>query len=131
MSNPQVIHNSGNNEWFTPRPIIECARRVMGSIDLDPASCDKANETVKATTYYTMQHNGLERTWHGNVWLNPPYGRALLTPFVDKLCKSLPDITQACVLVNNATETQWFNKLAIRADALCLIQRRIRFDTPD
>lgn len=50
---PHVAHNSGNNEWYTPEKFIEAARTVMGSIDTDPASCALANETVKATCYYS------------------------------------------------------------------------------
>lgn len=62
-----------SNEWYTPAKYIEAARQVMGSIDLDPASCALANETVKATTYYAKEQDGLSLPWYGNVWLNPPY----------------------------------------------------------
>src|SRR6202035_1782424 len=64
-----------SNEWYTPSKYIEAARRVMGSIDLDPASCELANRTVQATRYYSEQDNGLLHSWHGNVWLNPPFGK--------------------------------------------------------
>lgn len=64
-----------SNEWYTPSRYIEAARKVMGEIDLDPASCEIANRTVKATRYYAQAENGLMQPWYGRVWLNPPYGR--------------------------------------------------------
>ena len=41
---------SGNNEYYTPGQFIEAAREVMGEIDLDPASCALAQETVRANS---------------------------------------------------------------------------------
>lgn len=35
-----------SNEWYTPAFIIKSAHDVMGGIDLDPASCERANETL-------------------------------------------------------------------------------------
>src|SRR2546427_12378186 len=64
-----------SNEWYTPSKYIEAAREVMGSIDLDPASCELANRSVKASRYYTKEDNGLMHPWWGNVWLNPPFGK--------------------------------------------------------
>lgn len=86
---PHVAHNSGNNEWYTPPEYIEAARRVMGAIDLDPASSAVANQTVRATTYYTATDDGLTRPWHGRVFLNPPYSGDLVGRFATRTVDAL------------------------------------------
>jgi hypothetical protein len=63
---------TGDNEWFTPVEHIERARRVLGEIDVDPASHIQAQKRVKATQYFTQSDDGLKREWRGKVWLNPP-----------------------------------------------------------
>jgi len=128
---PHVAFNSGNNEWYTPKEYIESAREAMGSIDLDPATSEIAQETVGAKEYYTAETNGLDKTWHGNVWMNPPYSSELITRFIDKLIEQLPNIQQAVVLVNNATETEWFNKLIKHSTAVCFPRSRVKFYMPD
>ena len=57
--------------------------------------------------------------------MNPPYQTALLQKFADKLTDSTFD--QAIVLVNNATETAWFEKLVSNASAIVFHKGRIRF----
>jgi ParB family chromosome partitioning protein len=132
---PHVSNNSGNNEWYTPPEYIEAAREVMGRIYLDPASSDIANETVKATKFYTAENSGLAEgvVWRGNVWMNPPYSADLIAEFCSKL-KTHVDrkhVRQAIVLVNNATETQWFADLIGVASAVCFPRKRVRFLGPE
>lgn len=55
-----ITNNSGNQEHYTPVRFIDSAREVMGSIDLDPASNNIANEWIKATTFYTLENQGLK-----------------------------------------------------------------------
>jgi hypothetical protein len=124
-----MSNNSGNNEWYTPGCYIESARTVMGSINLDPASSVIANEAVKAETIYTAEENGLEQKWFGNIWMNPPYAQPLIQQFCEKLATE--NYNQAIVLVNNATETKWGNRLLKLASAVCFPKGRIRFVAPD
>lgn len=127
----QPMQGSDAVEWYTPRQYIEAARRVMGSIDTDPASNDFANKTVKAATYYTAQNSGLDQDWFGNVWLNPPYG-GIAAEFIAHLLQQYEDgnVKQAVVLVNaNSTDTQWFQPLFDHF--LCFTNHRIDFTSPD
>lgn len=125
--NPHVSNNSGENEWYTPVEFVDAARKVMGDIDLDPASCEVANKTVKAKTIFTIANDGLSQKWYGNVWLNPPYASDLIGKFANKTAESKKDINQAIVLVNNATETQWFNTLIEVASAIVFPKSRVKF----
>lgn len=122
-----VSNNSGENEWYTPPQYIEAAREVMGSIDLDPASCAKANETVQAEAYFTVQENGLQQEWYGNVWLNPPYAQPLISQFSAAVVSKRDEYDAACVLVNNATDTEWLQAMLEICDAACFVKKRIKF----
>ena len=135
-----------SNEWYTPAKYIEAAREVMGSIDLDPASCELANRTVKATTYYTQEQNGLLLPWYGNIWLNPPYSNpagarnvnfrggnlsGYTKPFMLKLMHhfSRGEIQQAIVCVNADTCRTWFQPLW--NGLLCFPSPQVEFLRPD
>ena len=124
---PHVSNNSGENEWYTPPCYIESARFVMGSIDTDPATSEKANQTVNAKTYYTKETNGLVKEWTGNVWLNPPYAQPLISDFADAVVNKRTEYNQAIILVNNATDTQWLNKMMNICDCICFIVGRVKF----
>jgi len=130
LKKPVQSNNSGNNDWHSPSDIIEAARDTMGSIDTDPASSEIANKTVKAAVYYTEQTNGLDKTWGGNVWMNPPYNQPLIEQFTEKFVNELPNIKAGIVIVNNATETKWFTNLSAKASAICLVAGRVKFLEP-
>ena len=124
-----ISQNTGHFEWYTPSDIIEAARRVMGRIDLDPASCEAANEVVRAKQFYTKEDNGLEQEWRGKVWMNPPYKQPLVADFCDKVIHHFlrGEVTEAIVLVNNATDVGWFQRAAEHAHGICLTLGRVSF----
>lgn len=125
--------NTGDMEGYTPAEYVEAARRTMGSIDVDPASHERAQIVVQAATYYTAKDDGLTKEWIGNVFLNPPYNSGLIEKFIAKLFDELrAGRTRAAILLtNNNTDTRWFHDAANMATALCLTKGRISFYKPD
>jgi phage N-6-adenine-methyltransferase len=127
-----VSNNGGEGDWYTPAVYVDAARDVLGGIDLDPASTAEANEVIRASTFYTAAEDGLTREWLGRVWMNPPYSQ----PLIERFCSKLADtydaeaVSAACALVNNATETGWFQTLSLYASALCFPRGRVRFWHP-
>jgi ParB family chromosome partitioning protein len=123
----KAMVSSQSNEWYTPERYIEAARSVLGSVDLDPASCESANAVVKANAYYTMEEDGLNKPWRGKVWLNPPYGD-LGPKFVAKLIHEYEsgNVTEAVLLVNShCTDTKWFEPLF--GYPVCFTNHRSKF----
>jgi len=120
---------SGENEWFTPARYVEAARRVLGTIDLDPATHPAAQQTIQASQFYTRADDGLSLAWHGRVWLNPPYAQPLISQFVEKLVTDYAsgDVTEAVMLTHNYTDTAWFHLAEATAALLCFTKGRIRF----
>ncbi|MBN1580527.1 MAG: hypothetical protein JXA89_07470, partial [Anaerolineae bacterium] len=117
------------DEWYTPGHYIALVKKVMGGIDLDPASCQAANQVVGATLFYDKEANGLVEPWSGRVWLNPPYSHP--DPFVQRAIVEFErgEIAQAMILLNNATETTWFQSLIAHYPA-CFPSQRIQFWHP-
>ena len=126
-----VANNSGNNEWYTPAPFIEAARAVMGGIDLDPASSEAANATVNAGQIFTAENDGLAQDWPvGRIWMNPPYAQPLIGQFASKFAAEIRRGSEGIVLVNNGTETGWFQEMAAECSAICFPKSRVRFLDP-
>jgi phage N-6-adenine-methyltransferase len=120
---------AGDNEWLTPVRYVTLARAALGSIDLDPASTEKANEIVKAARIFTKEDDGLKQEWHGRVWLNPPYSQPLITQFISKMVTEYKAgrVTASVVLTHNYTDTNWFHEGVSAANAICFTLGRVPF----
>lgn len=122
------VNARGDYEWYTPPKYVEAARKVLGVIDLDPASSETANERIGARFILTQSDDGLTCPWYGRVWLNPPYG-GLQADFTIKLLAEYEagNVTEAILLVNaNSTDTRWFSGLWNHT--LCFTDHRINFE---
>jgi len=130
-SNDKSKRDSDN--WHTPNDVVDAARNVMGSIDLDPFSSSEANTRIKAKTFYTKDDDALTRDWEGDtVFINPPYGRGVMPKAADKIIEQYQAgaFKQGILLMNNTTDTTYFHKLRRIANAVCFTEGRIAFVSP-
>lgn len=121
-----VLTSQATTQWYTPAWIIALARETMGGIDLDPASCALAQETVQAARWYDEVGDGYGRQWQGRVFLNPPFSdtprwvRRLGAAYADG------DVIQAVLLVNSAPGYSWWESLW-RVYPVCMLAKRVAF----
>lgn len=129
-----------SNAWFTPEKYIDSARKALGgTINLDPFSSLEANKIVKAEKYFIETDNAFAQKWSGRkgasrkVWMNPPYSGKLCSLAVSKFIEeyNIGSFTEGIFVVNNATETKWFQEALKKASAICFTGHRISFWNAD
>lgn len=145
-----VKHSSETSEQFTPVRIIEMCRKVLGTIDLDPASCELANTRVKAKSIFTAKDGeGLatfEQKWHGNVFMNPPGGQGVVMSgsgyrsnpalFWAKLMHAwhVEQTVNAAIVLGFTMEVLQSSQSVVEYPMLrfplCIPSKRIAFDVP-
>lgn len=130
LTDPKIAAN--DCEWYTPPKYTAMVKRVFGeTIHLDPASCIKANQFVKADVFYTKEQDGLKEDWNfaSNIFLNPPY--KTMAPWVNKLTHFVyRNYKPAILLANSCTDTDWFHGLISQeaiAPMVCFVKHRIKF----
>lgn len=132
MKNHQLINQtSGEQEYFTPMPIVDAARRVMGSINLDPASSTLVNERIRAGAIFTKNYDGLKQEWFGNVWVNHPFGRRENPLWVRKMVVEYNrmDVLAITCITFAATSEEWFQPLMEYPQ--CYLTPRTNYYLPD
>lgn len=125
------------DSWFTPPEYLDSVRLVMGGIDLDPFTSETANEIVRAAHIFTIDRSAFDHGWNVGrdvrVFMNPPYSAGLcgraINRFIDQYAAG--NFAEGIVLVNNATDTRWFNALVKYCDAICFTDHRISFWNAD
>lgn len=120
------LMTSESQEWYTPEDFVALVRQVLGTIDVDPASCAAAQAVVQADDWYDETADGLAQLWFGTVYLNPPYGRDI-GEWVEKLIGEYKRnlVSEAILLTPARTDTEWFRLL--RTYPRCFVSGRLKF----
>lgn len=122
------------DDWYTPIEIIEKAREVLGTIELDPATHVIANAKFNIPSIFTFSQNGLIQPWCDEnqqprrIWLNPPFENWKL--FLNKAIEEINKGHVHSIIMLGFTRTitaQYFSKLLEIVDAVCVISGRFTF----
>ena len=110
--------------WATP-PDLFAKWHLRWNFTVD--ACALPSNT-KLPRYWAPEQNGLAQDWTGErVWCNPPYGKGLIAPWVDKALRREAELV--VMLLPSRTEMAWFHRLYEEAE-LEFLAHRINFVPP-
>jgi len=122
-----------NDECYTPLWYMDLVRKVLGTIQLDPASCYEANKLVQAKKIYTKADKGQFAPWdRERIFCNPPYSQPEATEFADRaVVEYLVDTNKEIIFLQNSqTGSDWYQRLLATCSNLCHHNKRISFYGP-
>lgn len=124
------------NSWGTPQALFDALDDIF-HFTIDIAA---SKENAKCKRFYTIEDNGLSKSWAGEtVFCNPPYGKKLLEPWVKKAfldtsfmgrAGEIENMPKAVVFILPARTSQpWFHKFCLYSSVF-FIRGRIGFVPP-
>lgn len=107
--------DSGKSGYPTSAELWRPLAESVGGFDLDPAAGTESEQI--AANRYIPEDDGLAQSWHGTVWLNPPFSEKLawFRKLVGQINSGAVDSAVALAPVD--TSTQWFQRWFSKADA--------------
>src|ERR1700761_1100004 len=112
------IHfSSKSHEWSTPQDLFDRLNEVH-HFELDVCA---TTENAKCDVYFDIDQDGLSKEWHGKVWCNPPYGRA-----IKSWVRRCYEHGNAVMLLPARTDTKWFHDYCLKG-SIEFIRGRLKF----
>ena len=102
----EVIGESKSIEYSTPLKIVE---PLIKEFNITRDVC-ASSENYKLPDYWTKEDDALTKTWNGNCWMNPPFGRQI-SKWVRKAYSESGNGTQVC-LIPVRSNTKWWAEVS-------------------
>jgi phage N-6-adenine-methyltransferase len=121
-----------SDSWGTPKNVIDLAKQVLGTIELDPASNGEAQSRIKAKRHFTKKDDALKPEWKAStVYLNPPYSEA--TKWMTKALEEYSSgrTKELIILIHDDTKTKWWHSAFGKCAAICMTQGVLKFHHPN
>ena len=120
----KIMFSSKSNEWETPMGFYQKLNKQF-KFTLDPCCTP---ETAKCENYYTMEDDGLSKSWKDQVvFVNPPYGN--IKEWVKKAHdESINNGAVVVMLIPARTDTRyWHDYIMEEADSIYFVKGRLKF----
>ena len=119
------LMSSDKDCWETPQALFDELDAEF-HFTLDAAASDT---NTKCKQYFTKEQDALTRSWFGNVFVNPPYGR-MLPRFVAKALNEAKKSHLLVVMLTPArTDTSyWHDYIFPNATDIRFLRGRIKFE---
>lgn len=121
--NTKTMFSSRNDTWETPQDFFDKLDDIF-HFDIDVcATADNA----KCSVYYTPEDDGLQKTWKGTCWCNPPYGRNI-REWIKKTYETAKSETGTVVcLIPSRTDTKYWHDYVMKATGIFFVRGRLKF----
>ena len=117
------MFSNKSNEWTTPQDLFDKLNEEF-NFTLDPCA---THENAKCKKYYTIEENGLEQDWQGEiVFCNPPYGRKI-SKWVEKSYKESVKGVLVVMLIPSRTDTKYWHEWIFGKAEIRFIKGRLKF----
>ena len=112
----------------TPAKITDFLYQFF-EIDLDP--CSDMGKNIKAKKHYTIEDNGLEQPWQGNVFINPPFSEVAQWSQKAIADYQSGNITELIFLSKFDARVGWFKPLMNTAPLFCVVEGYVSYEGND
>lgn len=118
------MFSSQTDLWATPQDFFDKLDKEF-HFTLDPCATP---ENAKCNLYFTIENNGLEQDWSGEiVFVNPPYGREIGKWVKKSYEEGIRQNTKVVMLLPARTDTRWFHDYIYGKAKIRFIKGRLKF----
>ena len=121
MTDLGIHFSSTTDEWATPQEFFD---KLNAEFHFTLDVCANA-ENAKCARYFDFHANGLQQTWDGVVWCNPPYGREIYR-WVRKAWAAAQAGAIVVMLIPARTDTAWWHEFVAFGEVR-FVRGRIKF----
>ena len=123
----EVMFSSADTEWCTPDWLFNLLDNEF-HFELDAASTDV---NAKCLLFFDKEDNALDNKnkWHphNSIFVNPPYGRDEIYPWVEKAFHESQKGCIVVMLLPARTDTAWFHDWVLGRAEIRFLRGRIKF----